>query len=80
MANTFIMEAITIEIINPKAKQLILNLVDLKLITITKSEKNTELKAILDKLRSKSDSIPSIAEITKEVKTVRAKRYDKKAK
>ena len=73
------MEAITIEIINPKAKQLIKDLADMKLINISKSTtKISDFKKILSKLRSSSDSIPSLDEITKEVETVRAKRYANK--
>jgi hypothetical protein len=68
------MESITIEILNPKAKQLIKDLADLKLINISKPLKNNELQDILNKLRSKFKSIPSLDEITKEVETVRAKR------
>ena len=70
------MEAITIEIINPKAKQLIKDLADMKLINISNPTiKNSDFRKILSKLRSNSDSIPSLDEITKEVETVRAKRY-----
>lgn len=73
------MEAITIEIVNPKAKQLIKDLADMKLINISKSTtKISDFKKILSKLRSNSDSIPSLDEITKEVETVRAKRYANK--
>ena len=73
------MEAITIEIVNPKAKQLIKDLADMKLINISKSTtKISDFKKILSKLRTNSDSIPSLDEITKEVETVRAKRYANK--
>jgi len=73
------MEAITIEIVNPKAKQLIKDLADMKLINISKSTtKISDFKKILSKLRSNSDSIPSLDEITKEVEAVRAKRYANK--
>lgn len=75
------MESITIEIINPKAKQLIEDLADLKLINISKSTSkfNGDLKKILAKLRSNSELTPSLDEITKEVESVRAKRYANKA-
>jgi len=75
------MEAITIEIINPKAKQLIKDLADMKLINISKSTSstNSDLKKILTKLRSNSESIPNLDEITQEVESVRAKRYANKA-
>ena len=68
------MEAITIEIINPKAKKLIMDLVDLKLISINKSaDKTIEFKNLLAKLRSKSE--PSLEDITREVEAVRTERY-----
>ena len=74
------MEAITIEIINPKAKQLLKDLADMKLINISKSTPGiNDLKKILSKLRSNSELIPSLDEITKEVELVRAKRYADKA-
>ena len=75
------MESITIEIIKPKAKQLIEDLADLKLINISKSTSkfNGDLKKILAKLRSNSELTPSLDEITKEVESVRAKRYANKA-
>ena len=58
------MEAITIEILNPKAKQLIKDLADMKLINISKSNNRiADFKKILTKLRSNSDSIPSLDEI-----------------
>jgi hypothetical protein len=75
------MEAITIEIVNPKAKQLIEDLADMKLINISKPiNKITDFKKLLIKLRSNSDSIPSLEEITNEVELVRTKRYENKTK
>ncbi|HVA97824.1 MAG TPA: hypothetical protein VNG53_02935 [Bacteroidia bacterium] len=75
------MEALTIEIINPKAKRLIKDLADMKLIHISKSNNQlADFKKILTKLRSNSDSIPSLEDITKEVEQVRAKRYAAKSK
>lgn len=60
------MEAITIEIVNPKAKQLIKDLADMKLINISKSiNRTTDFKKLLTKLRSNSDITPSLEEITK---------------
>ncbi len=73
------MESITIEILNPKAKQIIKDLADLKLITISKPPKNNELKEILKKLRSKINSVPSFETISKEVESVRTERYANKA-
>lgn len=74
------MEAITIEIINPKAKQLIKNLVDLKLISISKTAKRSNnFESLLTKLRVNFNSAPSMDEIAKEVEIVRANRYARKA-
>ena len=75
-------EAIIIEIVNPKAKQLIKDLANMKLINISKSATSriSDFKKLLAKLRSNSDTAPSLEEITKEVELVRAKRYAKKSK
>ena len=69
------MASLNIEILNPKAKKLLQDLADLRLISITEKAANPFLKAIL-KIRSKKASI-SLEEITKEVETVRSKRYGK---
>lgn len=75
------MEAITIEILNPKAKQLIKDLADLKLINISKtSKKRDDLKSLLTKLRSNNEIAPSLEEISQEVESVRKKRYARKAR
>jgi hypothetical protein len=72
------MDTYNIEILNPKAKDILENMADLKLISI---EKNGQLKTdflkLLVKLRKKSKSAPSLEEITQEVKSVRRKRYGK---
>jgi len=72
------MESIKVDIINPKAKNLLNSLADMNLIRISKekSKNKDELKKILKKTRAKSDSAPSLDEITKEVETVRRVRYD----
>ena len=68
------MEFINIQILNPKAKKLLNDLADLNLIKIkSKTEVNSEFKQLLTSLRSKSKR-PPLDEITKEVKSVRAKR------
>jgi len=70
------MEALRIEILNPKVKTILKQLADLDLIAISKTESpSTELKNLLKKLRSKSDEAPSLDEITKEVEIVRVARY-----
>ena len=71
------METIRIEIINPKAKDLIKSLADMDLIKIKKGKIKSEFIELLDKLREKSDNAPSLDEITKEVETVRKSRYEK---
>jgi len=75
------METLRIEIVNPKAKRILQDLADLNLITISKSfDSKVEFREILSKLRSNADTAPSLDEITKEVESVRALRYAKKAK
>jgi len=62
------MEAISIEIINPKAKILLRNLASMNLINI---KKEPSLSEMLAKLRRNDAFVPSLEEITKEVETVR---------
>jgi len=64
-----------IEILNPKAKQLLVDLAELKLISISERMSNPFLDAI-KKIRSKKINV-SLDEITKEVEAVRTKRYGK---
>ena len=71
------METIIIDILNPKAKSLLQDLADLKLIRIQKDKVRNEFKELLDKLRMKSAEAPSLDEITKEVELVRKARYEK---
>ena len=71
------MEALKIEILNPKALQLIKGMQDLKLIKVT-DEPVSALKSYLKKMRQKSSSVPDLEEITKIVEEVRAKRYAKR--
>lgn len=68
------MATMNIEIINPKAKKLLQDLADLRLISI--SEKTNPFLAAIKKLRSQKANI-SLDEITKEVESVRHKRYGK---
>jgi hypothetical protein len=69
------MEVLNIEIINPKAKMLLLNLAEMKLIQI---KSNPTLSEMLTQLRRNETKIPSFEEITKEVENVRQARYDSK--
>lgn len=72
------MESIRIEILNPKARKLLRNLADLKLIKISNSsDRKNEFKKLLDRLRTKSEKTPSIEEIANEVEVVRKARYEK---
>lgn len=71
------MEALKIEILNPKALKLIKGLQELNLIRIA-DEPTSALKAYLKKMRRNSSSVPSLDDITKIVEEVRAKRYAKK--
>ena len=70
-------QAIKIEILNPKALQLIKGMQDLKLIKVS-DEPVSALKTYLKRMRRNSATAPSLDEITKIVEDVRAKRYVKK--
>ncbi len=69
------MASLNIEILNPKAKKLLQDLADLRLISFTENASNAFIKAI-NKIRSKKAAL-SPEEITKEVEAVRSKRYGK---
>ena len=71
------MEALKIEILNPKALQLIKGMQDLKLIKVS-DDPVSALKAYLKKMKRNSGTTPRLDEITKIVEDVRAKRYAKK--
>ncbi len=69
------MESIRIDILNPKAKQLLKNLADLDLIRITKREVRSEFIELLSKLRTNSATV-TLEGITKEVEEVRKLRHE----
>ncbi len=71
------MEALKIEILNPKALQLIKGMQELKLIKVS-DDPVSSLKKYLKTMRSNSASAPKLEEITKIVEEVRSKRYAKK--
>jgi len=71
------MEALKIEILNPKALQLLKGMQELKLIKVS-DDPVSSLKVYLKKMRRNSSTTPSLDEITKIVEDVRAKRYAKK--
>jgi len=69
------MEALNVQIINPNAKSLLLNLEAMNLIRI---EVKPILSELLAKLRRNETEIPTLEEITEEVELVRQKRYEEK--
>ncbi len=71
------METLEIEILNPKALQLIKGMQDLKLIKVN-DDPVSALKVYLKKMRRNSATAPNLDEITKIVEEVRAKSYAKK--
>ena len=71
------MEALKIEILNPKALQLIKGMQELKLIKVS-DDPVSALKTYLKKMRSNSATAPKLIEITKIVEELRSKRYAKK--
>lgn len=70
------METIRVDILNPKAKNILKELAELDLIKISKDEKSDFTK-LLKKIRAKSKEELSLEEITNEVEDVRRSRYGK---
>jgi hypothetical protein len=68
------MDYLRIEILNPKASQLLDDLADLNLISIRK-EKSVDFYNYLSKMRSKSKAKLSLNNIAMEVEAVRTDRY-----
>ncbi|MBK8711559.1 MAG: hypothetical protein IPL97_06785 [Niastella sp.] len=69
-----------VDILNPKADKLLQSLVDLKLITLSKTSEDPFM-TIVKRLRKKAAvKPPTFEEITKEVEIVRSKRYASKSK
>ena len=71
------MEALKIEILNPKALKLIKGMQDLNLIKVSK-DSPTNFTAFLKKMRRNSATAPSLEEITIIVEKVRSERYARK--
>ena len=71
------MDEIKIEILNPKAMQVIKGMQDLNLIKISENP-NSLLKEYLNKMRRNSSDVPDIEEIANIVNEVREKRYANK--
>jgi len=69
-----------VEILNPKADKLLQNLADLKLISLSRTSPDPFM-AVVKRLRKKATAKPpTLEEITKEVETVRSKRYANESK
>jgi hypothetical protein len=68
------MDTMLINILNPKAAQLLKDMEEMELISIQKPDES-DFASILKKLRSNSDSTPTLEEITAEVDSERTKRY-----
>ena len=71
------MESLIIDIVNPKAINLLKDLADMDLIRINKEKIKSEFIELLIRLRANSNDAPSLDEITKEVESVRKLRYEK---
>lgn len=71
------MKTIRVDILNPKAKNILKELAELNLIKINKVNHKTEFSSLLKKMRAKSKDEISLEEITKEVEQVRKTRYEK---
>ncbi len=71
------METIQIDILNPKAMKLLIDLADLNLIKINENSYKSEFSALIKKIRNASNTEISLDEITKEVEQVRKSRYEK---
>jgi len=71
------MEILKIEILNPKAKAILKSLADLKLISIKRERRKSEIEALLSKIRQYPDLAPSAEDVVSEVEDVRKSRYGK---
>jgi len=70
------METIRVEILNPKAKNLLRELAELNLIKISKEEKS-DFTQLLKKIRANSTDEISLEEISLEVEEIRKSRNEK---
>ena len=70
------MNTIQVEVLNPSSIRLLEELEKLKLISIRKNESsNIDFIDFVQKLRSKSNNVPSLEEITSEVEQHRNEMY-----
>ena len=71
------MDTYQIEIIEPRAKGLLDELVNLNLIRFRRVEPAQQFQELVQKIRAQDDDPPSFEEITAEVELVRNQRYAK---
>ena len=72
------MASLQVDILNPKAAKILKDLVDLNLIAITELKNDNSFLKVIKRIRSKAKNNPiSFEEITKEVESVRARKYAK---
>ena len=70
------MDSLKINLLNPKAKELLQNLADMNIISIESSSRDA-FKKVVKELRRNAKDAPTLDEITKEVEIVRSQRYGK---
>lgn len=72
------MASLQVDILNSKAGKILRDLADLNLIAITELKNDDGFLKVVKRIRKKAKNNPiSFEEITKEVESVRAKRYAK---
>jgi hypothetical protein len=72
------MASLQVDILNPKAGKLLKDLADLNLISIRELKNGDSFLKIVKRIQAKGKiNPPSLEDITKEVESVRAKRYAK---
>jgi hypothetical protein len=69
------METLQIEIIEPRARQLIDELANLDLIKVRPAANRAAFRKLLEKMRSSGSELPSDDEIAEEVEIVRSQRH-----
>ena len=70
------MESLRIDIVNPKAKNILIDLAELNLIRIKKGKMKSEFIELLEKFRMNSNDAPSSEDIAEEVEVIRKKRNE----
>jgi hypothetical protein len=70
------METVKVDILRPKTRKLLKDLADLNLITIRETTRSG-FSEVLDKIRSRSNTVPSPEEIAGEVEAVRSRQSNK---